>query len=430
VISPFRNKPPAITPACCRSALANGQHDQYFTTPRIGHPGFLPGMLIVADSKIPYAEVAFAPFGEVQVVPTEYMTSTAIRKAEVILIRSETKANAALLNGTSVRFVGTATIGTDHVDVDYLKQHNIGFASCPGSNANSVAEYVLAALLEVSYRLGFSLHGKTLGIVGHGNTGSRVAQKAEALGMTVLLNDPPLARSTGDLRYLPLDALMEADVVSLHVPLTTKGEDATFHLFDERRLSAMKEGSILINSSRGAVVDTKALKNALHAKHLRACVLDVWENEPQIDPDLLRLATIGTPHIAGYSFDGKLNATRMLRDALAAFVGVPLPTNHPWEKVERKAIRVRQDAESAESSLRCAVRACYAIDRDDDRLRRIFDLEHAKQPDFFRALRASYPERREFHNYMIDDDRFTPEFARMLSSVGFIVQPSPINHTA
>jgi erythronate-4-phosphate dehydrogenase len=378
-------------------------------------------MLIVADAKIPDAENAFRQFGEVKVVPTKQMVHAAIRDADILFVRSETRINASLLRGTAVRFVGTATIGTDHVDLEYLKRNDIAFASCPGSNANSVAEYVLAAMLEVGSLCGFSLPGKTMGIVGHGNTGSRVAQKAEAIGMNVLLNDPPLARATGDSRYLSLDVLMGADIVSLHVPLTTTGEDATFHLFDGRRLSAMKAESVLINSSRGAVVETRALKSALARKHFRACVLDVWEHEPTIDTELLSLVTLATPHIAGYSHDGKLNATAMLQQALSEFLHQPLE-HAPRVAAELKEVVLPGDKRKPEELLRYAVRECYNILSDDQRLRELLRMPEERRPDFFRELRAKYPKRREFHNYRVNTKALTPEFSRIAALVGFITQ--------
>lgn len=377
-------------------------------------------MLIIADAKIPDAIDAFKSFGNVLVVPTQDMTRETFSSAGAILIRSETKVNAELLEGTRVRFVGTATIGTDHVDLDYLRERRIAFASCPGSNANSVAEYVLAALLELAQMFNTPLRGMTLGIVGHGNTGSRTASKAEALGMRVLLNDPPLARQTGDPKYRPLEELMDVDVISLHVPLTNAGEDATYHLFDERRLSAMKKGSILINTSRGAVVDSESLKRLVEVGHFRACVLDVWENEPAIDVDLLKLVTFGTPHIAGYSHDGKLNATRMLQQALSTFLGIPFtPTSA--QRQDRLPLALSDDEHEPEGLLRHAVRLCYDIRRDDADLRTLLVLSPDQRATYFRRLRATYPTRREFSHYVVNGGTLDRVTAELLHRVGFCV---------
>jgi erythronate-4-phosphate dehydrogenase len=373
-------------------------------------------MLIIADSKIPNAEIEFTQFGDVRPLPTPEIRNANIKDADIILVRSETRVDQELLKGARVRFVGTATIGIDHVDIDFLKRSNVGFASCPGSNANSVAEYVLAALLELSKRFQLSLEGKTLGIVGHGNTGSRTAKKAQAIGMSVLLNDPPLARATNDARYVPLDALMDADFVSLHVPLTKTGTDATFHLFDAERMKKMKRGNILINTSRGAVVETGALKLALKSNHLQACVLDVWEGEPNIDVELLDLVTIGTPHIAGYSYDGKLNATMMLVNALSRFLNVP--TKSSERAIERRTmLRVNRD-----EIVSSAVRHCYDLLADDKKLRRSLAMGAHDRPKYFRQLRASYPQRREFDNYVINKVLVDGAAAIALQSIGFLVE--------
>ena len=272
-------------------------------------------MHVVVDNKNPHVEEAFRQFGTVQGCATREITKEVVREADAIIIRSETKVTKDLLEGSRVKFVGTATIGTDHVDLEYLHSQGIGFASAPGSNANSVAEYFVAAILTLADRKGFNLSGKTLGVVGVGNVGSKIVRNARALGMRVLQNDPPLARETGNPSFVPLDDFMEADIVTIHVPLTKAGTDPTFHLFGEERIRKMKAGAILINTSRGAVADGAALKRAVEAKHLGGVILDVWEGEPLVDVDLVKKIDIATPHIAGYSFDGKLAAVKMTYSA-------------------------------------------------------------------------------------------------------------------
>jgi erythronate-4-phosphate dehydrogenase len=322
-----------------------------------------------------------------------------------------------------VKFVGTATIGTDHVDLDYLKRRGIAFASAPGSNANSVAEYIVAALLVLARSLGFSLEGTALGVVGVGNVGSKVVQKAEVLGMHVLQNDPPLQRLTGEKRFLPLDDLMAADVVTLHVPLSRDGTDPTFHFYDETRIGRMKPGSILINTSRGAVVDTASLKRALRSGHLKAAVIDVWENEPDIDVDLLGMVTIGTSHIAGYSLDGKFNAVRMISDALGEHVGErkPWPETLQLPPIVDLLSLSPERGWTREELLLHAVRPCYDIERDDRVLREILHLEEAVRPRLFRALRAEYPPRREFPATTIAMQTPNPVDIHMLNGIGFKV---------
>ncbi|MBI4419049.1 MAG: 4-phosphoerythronate dehydrogenase, partial [Ignavibacteriales bacterium] len=213
---------------------------------------------IVISKNSPGASDAFSTLGSVRELDSSEITAETVRDADTLIVRSETRVDRPLLENSAVRFVGTLTIGTDHVDLKYLKSRNIGFASAPGSNANSVAEYVVAALLTWADKDGIQLREKSIGIVGVGNVGRIVAKYAAVLGMRVILNDPPLARVTGDPRYRPLDELMEADIVTVHVPLTRSGQDATVHLFGTDRIRAMKRGSVLINTSRGAVVDSNA----------------------------------------------------------------------------------------------------------------------------------------------------------------------------
>jgi len=337
-------------------------------------------MNIVADPNIPFVREAFGELGKVALVPGRQMNATTVRDADLLLVRSVTPVNAQLLDGSRVRFVGTATIGFDHVDTQYLQQRGIRFATAAGSNANSVAEYIVAALLELAHRKGFRLREKTLGVVGVGNVGSKVVRYAEALGMRVLQNDPPRQRVEGG-PFVSLDRVVaEADIITLHVPLTRSGPDATFHLLEPRR-------GILINSSRGAVLDNRALLTA----PLEGLVLDVWEGEPNVLPGLLEKTDIATPHIAGYSLDGKVNGTRMIYEAVCRWCGL----NPTWQPqlprpvVERREVAVKP-SEDDEEVLRRVVREVYDIMADDAALR--------ADPRQFDKLRAEYPVRREFYN--------------------------------
>lgn len=355
-------------------------------------------MRIVVDSKNSFVRETFERLGHVDVLPTEAITRDALRDADALVVRSETRIDARLLEGTAVRFVGTATIGVDHLDTVYLAGRGITFANAPGSNAESVAQYVAAALLVLAVERNTDPARMTIGIVGCGNVGSRVARVAAGLGMRVLLNDPPLQRRTGDRRFLPLESLMDADIVSLHVPLTHSGPDATYRFFDEDRLASMKRGSVLLNTARGAVVETGALKRALRSGHLAAAVLDVWENEPAIDVELLGLARITTPHIAGYSADGKLNAARMIFEALRAYAGADALWNPPANLPPPAApsIDSSEFSDGGPAWLDHIVRRSYDIRRDSEELQRSILLPHAERAVRFRELRAAYPVRREF----------------------------------
>jgi erythronate-4-phosphate dehydrogenase len=379
-------------------------------------------MLIVADAKNALVNTAFHGLGEVRTLPTREITRAALRDADVVIVRSETRINADLLEGTGVRFAATATIGTDHVDLEYLRRRGIGFANAPGSNANSVAEYLVGALLVLMRDGKCSLPGSSIGIIGVGAVGSRVERMARALGMDVLLNDPPLARRTGDAKYLPLQELLHADILSLHVPLTTGGEDPTYHLFDSGLIEGMKEGAMLINTSRGAVVETGALKSALRRGGLAGAVLDVWEDEPHIDSDLLALSTIGTPHIAGYSLDGKVNAARAIFQAVAAHFGLSASWALDEETLpglERPLIRVADGAEEGSPVLLQVVRKCYDIEADDAGLRRMLALAGEERPDHFRALRSGYAVRREFRNSTVHLPDHLRETGDILRALGF-----------
>jgi erythronate-4-phosphate dehydrogenase len=320
--------------------------------------------------------------------------------------------------------VGTVTIGTDHVDLDYLTSRGITFASAPGSNSNSVAEYVAAALLLWSQRTGEALQEKTIGIVGVGNVGSKVERVARALGMKVLLNDPPLARKTGSPSFLPLQELMDADVLTLHVPLTKSGPDATYHLFDEPRINKMKQGAVLVNTSRGAVAETGALYHALSSGRLSTAILDVWEGEPKIDVRLLNEVMLGTAHIAGYSLDGKVNALRMVYEAACQYLNVPSGPKVEPEKdpASEMQILIPEGVTDERDILQHAVRQAYDIELDDQVLRTMTSLPEGEHGEYFMRLRAGYRIRREFFNKLVE---LSPEQAHaqdVLSKLGFMTK--------
>jgi erythronate-4-phosphate dehydrogenase len=380
-------------------------------------------MNIVADRNLPLAAEAFGPLGGLSLIDTADFRPETIRGADALVVRSETKVGPALLDGSRVRFVGTASIGTDHLDIDYLAARSIAFANAPGCNSRSVMEYVTAALLESARRLDFTLQGMTIGVIGVGAVGGRVARAAEALGLKVRLNDPPLARTTGAPRFVPLDALMDADILTLHVPLTKSGSDPTVHLFDEARFARLRNSPLLINTSRGAVVETAALQRALSEGRVRAAVLDVWEGEPAIDAGLLERALIGTAHVAGYSLEGKIRAVAMVRDAVVRHFGLaaaPLPAIEPGAASEPPIV-LAGDAESNEEILRKAVTSAYDISYDDQLLR----ASQAGPADADRAafarLRSGYRVRREFGARIV----FLPErrvtAGAALAALGFKV---------
>ena len=380
-------------------------------------------MKIIADENIPFVAECFSSIGEVEVVPGREITPDIIADADVLLVRSITRVSSDLLVDSKVRFVGTATIGFDHIDIEYLSRNKIGFASAPGSNANSAAEYVITALLNIAKRYSIDLEGKSIGIIGVGNVGSRVAKKCEALGMNTYLNDPPLQRHTGDSKYLPREKLFDCDFITLHTPLTFEGEDKTFHLANKRFFKSLKTGYIFINASRGGVVDSSALKTAIRTTRLKATMLDVWENEPNIDVELLATVDIGTPHIAGYSLDGKIAGMIMIYKAACEYFGLEakfdISSFLPEAAVPELNIDPKSNSE--QDILLSAVERIYDIKTDDTRLRQIVEKSMEERGKYFDHLRRTYPVRREFQNTNVIVEDKNSSLAKKLKGLGFLL---------
>lgn len=362
-------------------------------------------MKIIADQNIPFVKECFSSLGDVTLVGGREFTPARVKDADILLVRSITKVNADLLAGSGVNFVATATIGTEHIDQDYLVSNSIGFASAPGSNANSVAEYIVAALLTLGKKYKFQLEGKSIGIVGVGNVGSKVETKCRALGMKVVLNDPPLARKTGDDKYRPLEDIFDCDFITLHTPLTKDGSDPTWHLAGEKFFASMKQGAVFLNSSRGKVQDEAALKDAMQSGKLGGVVLDVWETEPNVDPWLLKHVDLSTPHIAGYSFDGKVAGMIMIYEACCEYFG--LHKTHtaqdflPEPVVPEIRIEKRPPPDAEERAIHDIVQQVYVINRDDFNMREILLQPEEARSAWFDDLRKNYPVRREFQNTKI-----------------------------
>lgn len=380
-------------------------------------------MKIIADQNIPFVQECFAHLGEVILSAGRQITPQILADADALLVRSVTKVNESLLTASPIKFVATATIGFEHIDRDYLARKNIGFASAPGSNANSVAEYIVAALLALGKKYKFNLAGKSIGIVGVGNVGSKVAVKCAALGMRCVLNDPPLARKTGDVKYRPLDEVFACDFVTLHTPLTKTGPDKTYHLADAAFFARLKKGAFFLNTSRGSVMETGALKQAMQDKKLAGVILDVWENEPNIDPELLANVDLSTPHIAGYSFDGKVAGLIMIYNALCDYFKLrpeqTIADFLPPPKTAEIHITHEDLALNEEQVIHNTVQAVYVINRDDFNTREILSQEPDKRGEFFDLLRKNYPQRREFQNTKVFLPDANSPLAKKLSGIGF-----------
>lgn len=378
-------------------------------------------MKIIADENIPFVRECFSSVGEVIACPGREITPGLVRDADALLVRSVTWVNADLLAGSSVRFVGTATAGFEHVDTDYLAEHGIGFASAPGSNANSTAEYVIAAVLTLAAKYKFNLQDKSIGIVGVGNVGSRVAKKMTALGMKVLLNDPPLYRQTKEAKYVALEKLFGCDFITLHTPLTFEGIDKTFYLADEGFFGSLKSGCVFLNTARGPVADTEALTGAIKSGKLCAAALDAWENEPNIDVELLKMVDIATPHIAGYSLDGKVAGMIMIYQSLCEYFGAE-------KKIDGgdflgaacvPEITINTTSGDEQQILTEAVEKIYNIKADDLELRRILTVPRRRRGKFFDNLRKNYRVRREFGNTRVILKNASDSLAAKLKGIGF-----------
>ncbi len=372
---------------------------------------------LIIDENIAFAKAAFNQFGNVRLLPGRKITNSVLIDADILIVRSITNVDKELLTDTPVKFVGTATIGTDHIDLDYLKKSNITFADAKGCNAYSVAEYVVAALLNLSVKYDFSLKNKSLGIVGVGNVGSKVAAFAEALGMKVLLNDPPLQRSGDKKSFVNLDQILKCDVISLHTPLCHNGIDKTYHLFDKKILKKLKDGAILINSARGAVINNKDLLDITSEKKLKV-VLDVWENEPNINIELLKKVLIATPHIAGYSYEGKVNGSKMIYNSLSDFLGEERTFSFNLEP-PRNFTKHFMKSNRFETRLEKLVSSIYSIKDDDLRLRKILQMNDADRILEFDSQRKNYPIRREFSNYTVLSNLFEEDEGSPLKKLRF-----------
>ncbi len=349
-------------------------------------------MKIVADENIPEVVAAFALLGSVRTVDGRKMTAAEIGDADILLVRSVTRVDKALLDGTRVRFVASATAGVNHVDLDYLARRGIAFANAPGSNAISAAEYVIAAICHWSLTKGVPLDGLRVGIVGRGHVGSRVQRRCEALGMRCVVNDPPLAeQGIGGLDSL--DAALQCDIVTLHVPLIDDGRHPTRRLLDAERIARLRPGTLFINAARGEVVDEKALLMRMKRHHDLDVVLDVWENEPEIDLEMLRHCLLGTAHIAGYSADGKIRGTEMIHRACCEYLGV----EPGWSSADvRLPVPARKIRLSASPGVREQVLEAYDIETDSARLKAVLETGVDGAGRYFDYLRKHYPVRREF----------------------------------
>ena len=336
-------------------------------------------MKVVIDNKIPYIREAMEALAdEVVYLPGKEITASVVRDADALITRTRTQCNRQLLEGSKVRFIGTATIGFDHIDTEYCREAGITWSNCPGCNAGAVEQYLHSVLLLLQQEKHVELKDACLGIVGVGHVGSHILSLAERLGMRILLNDPPRA-DHGEEGFVSLETLArECDIITFHTPLERNGEYRTFHLADRAFFHSLRKKPYIINTSRGEVVETEAILEALDKGLIGGAVLDVWENEPHINLELLDKVFIGTPHIAGYSADGKANATRMVLEAFCRFFG---------KEMNSHIAAPEQPHREYDSDERVRQLQMYNPHDDCDMLR--------AHPELFEQLRGDYVLRKE-----------------------------------
>lgn len=377
-------------------------------------------MKIVYDDAIPFGAEAFGTLGDAYGVCGRDITRAVLHDANVLCVRSVTSVDAALLEGTSVRVVATATSGTDHIDQEYLRTAGIFFVDAHGSNADAVTEYVIAALCDDALRTGNSLAGKSLGVIGVGAVGSRVACAGAALGMRVIVHDPPRAQREPTFISAPKEETLCCDVVSLHTSLTHSGAYATYHCIDETALGMLPCGALLINTARGAVVDSAALYARLRRDRTFRAVLDVWENEPTPLPDLVAASTRATAHIAGHSWHAKVAATVQIYRALCQHFSVSPTWTPPTLAADVPAVQVHLSPHADAFQRVCtAVHSAYDISADDARMRGILREPPEKHAQYFDALRKNYPVRYAFSSARVEGK--TDDIASVLRGCGFVL---------
>ena len=369
-------------------------------------------MKIIVDENIPGIEATFDQHGEVITVDGRQFRREQIKDAEALIIRSVTRVNRSLLEGTTVRFVGTATIGTDHIDTAWLEQAGIHWAAAPGCNADAAAEYSLAMIMLAQTRLDRDLRSTAIGVVGMGNVGSRLLELLKTAGATdIRVCDPPLTEA-GRPGLCAMDEIRKCDLISFHVPYSNSGDHPTHHLVDQRFLATLVPGALLVNTSRGDIVDGSALLRWLQADAGHAA-LDVWPGEPQLDPELLQATLVSSPHVAGYSQDGKLRGTEMIYRAFCEWLNLDyrppdLVKNLPCKTLQAKPVNTLADA---------VLHAC-PVEHDHEALQRIAGRPRGDLPAAFDALRRSYPGRRDFGGWVLAGNRDS-DLSQTLLKLGF-----------
>ncbi len=371
---------------------------------------------------MPLVKEAFSTIGEATILEGRTITANDLKDADIFATRSTTKVNKQLLAGSKIKFVGTATIGIDHMDTDYMENNGIKWCYSPGCNANSVSEYLVAGLLHLARKHNFTLEGKTIGVIGVGNVGKLVVEKAEALGMRVLQNDPPRERAEKGTQFVSIEQIIqESDIITVHVPLTKDGTDATYHLINSDFFSKTKANLIFIDAARGPIVDTPALIEAIDSGKVPYCIMDTWEGEPDLIQELLDKVDIGTPHIAGHSYEGKVQGTIMVFEQACEFFGIKSNWNPEPFMPPPIVPELSIDAKGLEDEavLEKLISQVYDIIADDNNLREISELTGSNRKAHFDKLRKSYPMRREFRFTKVTGVNISEKLRSKITALGF-----------
>lgn len=369
-------------------------------------------MKILADAHIPYLKGVAEQFGEVEYLPGNQFSRESISDKDILIVRTVTHLGEEILSGSRVKLICSATIGFDHIDTEWCDSHGIAWRTAPGCNAGSVEQYITASLLYLADKYQFNLKDKTIGIVGVGNVGGKVAIACKKLGMRILLNDPPREKQEGSNSFVDIQVIQqEADIITFHTPLTKDGEYPTYHLADHDFLSSLEKKPFIINAARGSVTDNKALLESITKGLIAGVVIDCWENEPEIDRDLLKMADIATPHIAGYSADGKWTATKMSIQNINEFFNIGLSDIKFQEIPSPKDPIIDLEEINPEQQLSYAIWHTYNPSIETVALK--------SSPDKFYQFRSNYPLRREYKAFQIIHAH--KEVKDILSVLGFHV---------
>ena len=381
-------------------------------------------MRLAVDRDIPEAASAFAAFGDVSLIAGRAMTAEAIGDATVLIVRSVTKVNADLLRSTAIEFVATATSGIDHLDTAYLANRKIPYFSAPGCNARAVAEFILACVLLHAMRNEQSLPRLQAGIIGYGNIGRMVESMLSAVGVNCVINDPLLADRDPARTFVDMDTLLESDIVTLHVPYTTRGEFPTHNLVGQREFDRLGTRALLINASRGGVVDERAWTEWIKCSNGSGSVVDCWRGEPFVNLKLLEMAEIATPHVAGHAREARLRATAMLVEQLSGVLGI----ENAWRPLDVDVIEMHLESSAFPEAIREAVLTCCDPRILTAALRGTIGLPERGRGTEFDRFRRDASRRREFGSRQIAAGTLRMDIVEMLGMLGFATTPSEIRN--